>query len=202
MHEREAVRWLQLTYKVPSEPSQKRVWVWRRIQNLGAFALQNSVYLLPSSEEVEKHFRQLAHEIREMGGEASIFSVAALDVADELRIQQTLVEARSNEYNRVIKVCGRFLAKAAALVESQNWNDQVHAEFSEVLEKVHVLFRSAKRHDMLAVLTAAKRAAAAEALAICEQVFRLLLDHEYARVRRVLELHSDLLPAPDDGEGS
>ena len=75
MQQREAIRWLQLTYKVPSEPSQKRVWVWRRLQNLGAFALQNSVYLLPYSEEVEKHFRQLAHEIHEMGGEASIFSV-------------------------------------------------------------------------------------------------------------------------------
>src|SRR5438270_4582127 len=95
---REAVRRLQLTHKVPSEPSQQRVWVWRRLQNLGAFALQNSVYLLPFSEEVEKHFRQLAHEIHEMGGEASIFSVIALDVADERRIMQTLVEARANEY--------------------------------------------------------------------------------------------------------
>ena len=56
MAERDVVRWLQLTYKVPSEPSQKRVWVWRRLQNLGAYALQNSVYLLPFSEEVEKYF--------------------------------------------------------------------------------------------------------------------------------------------------
>src|SRR6266567_2273300 len=139
MPERDVVRWLQLTYKVPSEPSQKRVWVWRRLQNLGAFALQNSVYLLPFSEEVEKQFRQLAHEIHEMGGEASIFSVVALDSADERRILHTLVAA-------------------------QNWNDQVHAEFAEVLEKVHVLFRTAKRHDMLGALTAARRAAAAESL--------------------------------------
>ena len=202
MLEREPMCWLQLTYKVPSEPSQKRVWVWRHLQNLGAFALQNSVYLLPFSEEVEKHFRQLSHEIREMGGEASIFSVAALDVADELRIQQTLVEARSNEYTRVIKVCGCFLAKAAALVESQNWNDQVHAEFSEVLEKVHVLFRTAKRHDMLGSITASKRAAAAESLAVCEQVFRVLLDQEYARARRLLEMHSDLLSTAIDTEPS
>src|SRR5450432_2509391 len=120
MPESEAVRWLQLTYKVPSEPSQKRVWVWRRLQNLGAFALQNSVYLLPFSEEVEKHFRQLAHEIREMGGEASIFSVVALDAVDERRILQTLVEARANEYNTVARVCARFLEKAAVLVETQN----------------------------------------------------------------------------------
>ena len=192
MLERDALRWLQLTYKVPSEPSQKRVWVWRRLQNLGAYALQNSVYLLPFSEEVEKHFRQLAHEIHEMGGEASIFSVMALDAADERRILQTLIEARTNEYNTVVKVCSRFLAKAAQLVETQNWNDQVHAEFTEVLEKVHVLFRTAKRHDMLGALTASKRADAAEALNACEQLFRVLLDQEYTRARRLLELHSDL----------
>ncbi len=193
-HEREAMRWLQLTYKVPSEPSQKRVWVWRRLQNLGAYALQNSVYLLPFSEEVEKHFRQLAHEIHDMGGEASIFCVTALDSADEYRILQTLLEARNNEYDTVVKVCARFLAKAAQLIEIQNWNEQIHAEFAEVLEKVHVLFRTAKRHDMLGSYTATRRAAAAESLAICEQVFRVLLDKEYAKARRLLELHSDLLP--------
>src|ERR1700694_1510696 len=198
MLEREAMRWLQLTYKVPSEPSQKRVWVWRRLQNLGAFALQNSVYLLPYSEEVEKHFRQLTHDIREMGGEASIFSVTALDSTDERRILQTLVEARTNEYNTVVKVCSRFLGKAAAVVETQHWHEQVHAEFAEVLEKVHVLFRTAKRHDMLGSLTASRRAAAAESLAVCEQVFRVLLDQEYTRARRLLEMHSDLLPEPTD----
>ncbi|GAC1666551.1 MAG: hypothetical protein NVS9B9_27250 [Ktedonobacteraceae bacterium] len=130
-----------------------------------------------------------------MGGEASIFSVVALDVADERRILQTLVEARTDEYNRVVKVCARFLAKAVTLVDLQNWNDQVHAEFSEVLEKVHVLFRTAKRHDMLSSLTASKRASAAESLAVCEQVFRVLIDQEYTRARRLLDMHSDLLPA-------
>jgi CRISPR/Cas system-associated endoribonuclease Cas2 len=194
MHDREAMRWLQLTYKVPSEPSQKRVWVWRRLQNLGAFALQNSVYLLPFSEEVEKQFRQLVQEIREMGGEASIFSVEALDIADEKRILQIVTEARNNEYLTVVKVCKRFLAKALTVVESQGWNDQVHAEFAEVLEKVHVLFRTAKRHDMLGSLTASRRADAAESLTACEQIFRVLLDQEYLKARRILELQDDLLP--------
>ena len=200
MHEREAIRWLQLTYKVPSEPSQKRVWVWRRLQNLGAFALQNSVYLLPFSEEVEKQFRQLAHDIREMGGEASIFSVVALDAADERRILQVITEARNNEYITVIKVCMRFLSKAMSVVETQGWNEQVHAEFAEVLEKVHVLFRTAKRHDMLGVLTATKRADAAESLSACEQVFRVLLAQEYAKARRILDLHSNLLLVPAEGD--
>src|SRR5437588_1156137 len=131
-----------------------------------------------------------------MGVEARIFSVVALDVADERRIMQMLIEARDTEYNTVVKVCARFLAKAMALVEAQNWNDQVHAEFAEVLEKVHVLFRTAKRHDMLGTLTAARRAAAAESLIVCEQIYRMLLDQDYIRARRLLDMHSDLLPNP------
>ncbi len=193
MREHDGIHWLQLTYKVPSEPSQKRVWVWRHLQNIGAYALQNSVYLLPFSEEVEKQFHHLIHEIRGMGGEASIFSVVALDVADEQRILQALFASRNAEYNKVLKVCARFLEKAAQLVEEQHWDGQVHAEFSEVLEKVHVLFRSAKRHDMLGTFTATSRATAAEVLAICEQVFRLLLDKEFVKARCLLEMHRDLL---------
>jgi hypothetical protein len=193
MQEQEAVRWLQLTYKVPSEPSQKRVWVWRRLQNLGAYALQNSVYLLPSSEEVEKHFCQLAHDIREMGGEASIFAVVALDTQDEQRILQALLKARNDDYHKVSLVCGRFLLKATQLVETQIWDEQVHAEFAEVMEKVHVLFRTAKRHDMLGNRTATARAEAAEGIAVCEQMFRFLLDAEFGKARRLLEMHHDLL---------
>jgi CRISPR/Cas system-associated endoribonuclease Cas2 len=200
MPEREAMRWLQLTYKVPSEPSQKRVWVWRRLQNLGAYALQNSVYLLPYSDEVEKHFRQLAREIHEMGGEASIFLVTALDNTDEQRILKTILEARNNEYNTVVKVCGRFLAKAAVLVEAQSWHEQAHTEFAEVLEKVHILFRTARRHDLLGDLTAARRAAAAESLAVCEQIFRILLDKEYLKAHRLLEMHSDLVYKPAENK--
>lgn len=192
MPEHEAVRWLQLAYKVPSEPSQKRVWVWRRLQNLGAYALQNSVYLLPFSEEVEKQFSQLAHDVRGMGGDASLFSVTALDENDERRILQVLLDVRNNEYNNVASLCARFLARAAHLIEEQRWNEQVHSEFAEVLEKVHVLFRSAKRHDLLGTLTATSRAFAAEALAICEQVFRILVDKDYAKARRLLEMHNDL----------
>lgn len=196
----DAVRWLQLTYKVPSEPSQKRVWVWRRLQHLGAYALQNSVYLLPFSEEVERQFRSLAHEIHEMGGEASLFAVTALDIADEQRILQTLLEARNSEYNTIVRVCGHFLAKSLKVVNSQNWNEQIHAEFAEVLEKVHVLFRTAKRHDLLGTLTAARRATAAEALAVCEQVFRVLIDKDFAKAHRLLELHSDLLIERNDND--
>src|SRR6202011_2975568 len=118
------------------------------------------------------------------------------------RILQVITEARNNEYITVIKVCMRFLSKAMTVVETQGWNEQVHAEFAEVLEKVHVLFRTAKRHDMLGALTATKRADAAESLSACEQIFRVLLDQEYLKARRILEQHDDLLPDDRSSENT
>lgn len=200
MQEHGVMRWLQLTYKVPSEPSQKRVWVWRRLQNLGAYALQNSVYLLPYSEEVEKLFRQLAHDIHEMGGEASIFSVVALDVADEQRILHALLDCRNADYNKVVKVCARFLSRAVELVEKQQWNDQLQAEFSDILEKVHLSFRSARRHDVLGSYTAIARASAAEAIAVCEQVFRVLQVRDFSRALRLLEMNYEWRYHPSSSE--
>jgi hypothetical protein len=63
---------------------------------------------------------------------------------------------------------------------------------------MHVLFRTAKRHDMLGVLTATRRAEAAEALVACEQIFRIILDKEFTKARRLLELYSNLLQNMDE----
>jgi len=167
---------------------------------MGAYALQNSVYLLPFSEEVEKRFRQLAQQIHEMGGDASVFSVMPLDPNDEQRIQRALLEARNSEYNKVVYTCAQFLARAARLVEAQDWTERIHAELAEILEKVHTLFRTARRHDLLGALTAASRAVAAEALAACEQLFRVLLDKDYAKARRLLEQHRELYQDAGGGD--
>ncbi|WP_052888840.1 Chromate resistance protein ChrB [Thermogemmatispora carboxidivorans] len=191
MSERSGMRWLQLTYKVPSEPSQKRVWVWRRLQHLGAYPLQHSVYVLPFTEEVEKQFRQLASEIRELGGEACLFALVALDPADEERMLQTLLEARHREYDQAIQLGERFLAHAASLADIECHSEVVQAELGDCLEKLHGLFRSARRHDLLGPLTAAKRATAAELLASCEQLFRILAEGDYPRARRLLALYGE-----------
>jgi hypothetical protein len=189
MVERKPVRWLQLNYRVPSEPSQKRVRVWRKLQSLGAYALPQSTYILPATPEVEKQFRHLAREIEEMEGEASVFEVTALDDTTEQRLLAGLVQAREEEYRKVLRVCARFLEKAATVIASRSWNEQIHAEFVEVLDHVHVLYRAARRHDLLGIHTAALRAEAAEALATCEHTLRALVEGLYDEARRILDHH-------------
>ena len=120
----------------------------------------------------------ITDELLELGGSLGVLSCSQVSFRTVIKNLQ----------------CGLFVLR--------DWNEQIHAEFAEVLEKVHVLFRTAKRHDMLGSLTATRRAAAAESLAVCEQVFRVLLDKEYAKARRLLELHSDLLPSSSEVDPS
>lgn len=65
--------WLLLAYKVPREPTAKRVYVWRKLKKLGAVSLQDALWVLPMTPPTLEHFRWLAAEIVEMGGEASLW---------------------------------------------------------------------------------------------------------------------------------
>jgi hypothetical protein len=67
------LKWLLLHYKIPSEPSARRVYIWRKLKRSGAVFFQDAVWILPSNSRAEEQLRWLAAEILEMGGEASLW---------------------------------------------------------------------------------------------------------------------------------
>ena len=64
--------WLLLIYKVPREPTSSRVYVWRKLKQLGALLLHDSVWVLPASDRTQEQFQWLAAEIVELQGEATL----------------------------------------------------------------------------------------------------------------------------------
>ena len=60
--------WLLLIYKVPNEPSARRVYVWRKLKGMGAILLQDSAWVLPSTPKTREKVQWLATEIRDMEG--------------------------------------------------------------------------------------------------------------------------------------
>lgn len=63
------ITWLLLTYKLPSKPSARRVYVWRKLKKLGAITIFEAVWVLPDSPRSYEQFQWLVAEIQEMGGE-------------------------------------------------------------------------------------------------------------------------------------
>jgi hypothetical protein len=79
--------WLLLTYKLPSEPSARRVYLWRKLKRLGAITIFDAVWTLPDTPRTHEQFQWLAAEIQELGGEA-MFWKAQTELAGQ---EETLV---------------------------------------------------------------------------------------------------------------
>src|SRR5882672_2001552 len=95
---RGARRWLILVHQLPAHPSNLRVRVWRRLQQVGAVVLRNSLYVLPSSEESREDFNWVREEIIASGGEVSVFEASSVDGYTDNELVQQFRTARSADY--------------------------------------------------------------------------------------------------------
>src|SRR5512144_2196501 len=83
-----AGRWLLLVHQLPAGPSKVRVKTWRRLQQLGAVAIRNAVYVLPHTPQGREDFEWMKAEIVANGGEASIFAADTIDSLSDDEIVQ------------------------------------------------------------------------------------------------------------------
>ena len=77
------MNWLLLVYKIPREPTARRVYVWRKLKRLGALALQDAVWLLPATPWTREQLQWLAAEINELEGTATFWEAALLPPGQE-----------------------------------------------------------------------------------------------------------------------
>jgi hypothetical protein len=95
-------KWLLLIHQIPPKPDYFRVKVRRRLQRMGAVALKNSVYVLPSREDTIEDFRWLLREIVTDGGEASICEAELVEGVTPAELQALFVAERDAEYAAIV----------------------------------------------------------------------------------------------------
>jgi hypothetical protein len=87
--------WLLFLYKVPHEPSSRRVYVWRKLKRLGAVLLHDAVWVLPMTSCGLEQLQKLSAEIVQLGGDASVWEARlALSKQDEDQLQVLLAEVK------------------------------------------------------------------------------------------------------------
>jgi hypothetical protein len=91
-------RWLILVHQLPPRPSNLRVRVWRRLQQVGAVVLRNSLYVLPATDEAREDFNWVREEIRTAGGQVSVLEASAVDGYTDRELMQQFRELRTAEY--------------------------------------------------------------------------------------------------------
>lgn len=98
----ERMQWLILAYQVPVNPSKIRVYVWRKLKEIGATYLKPGVALLPKSPGNLVRFQILDKKIQEMNGDATIAEMTFIDKQDESKaIAEFRLQSRK-EYQKII----------------------------------------------------------------------------------------------------
>lgn len=67
-------------HQLPASPSNLRVRTWRRLQQLGALPVKQSVYLLPNTDTAREDFEWLKTQVTGAGGDAHVFAAGSVDV--------------------------------------------------------------------------------------------------------------------------
>ena len=133
-----AMRWLILVHQLPPRPASLRVRVWRRLQQIGAVVLRNSLYVLPTSPETREDFDWVRQEIMASGGQVSVLEAAAVDgiTDDELMLQfRKLRTAEYEDLAAEIKKTASGVAKSKRRTspkDRQRWLQTVRERFAAV----------------------------------------------------------------------
>lgn len=94
--------WVLLVYKVPPQPSARRVYVWRKLKRLGAVLLHDSVWVLPANDRTREHFQWLASEIVEMEGEAFVWETHLTLVGQDEILIKPFTDSVEVEYSEIL----------------------------------------------------------------------------------------------------
>ena len=68
-------KWLALGYSLPINPSRNRVYVWRKLKELGAEYFKQGVAILPGNKKNSARLARLAHSRWKAGQGRAVFFV-------------------------------------------------------------------------------------------------------------------------------
>ena len=141
------MEWLLFTYWLPTEPSRKRGFVWRRLKKAGALSIEGTGWLLPKTEPSSARIAEIARTVEEMGGTTNLF--VASDVTEE-QAQRTVArfrEEREREYGEVAKECQKALRHIERELEQQEFSFEEVEELEGDLEKIRRWLSEVKERD-------------------------------------------------------
>lgn len=110
----ETRRWLLFVHQLPSHPSNLRVRTWRRLQQLGAIPVKQAIYVLPDSPGAREDLEWLRAEIKDAGGDASVFAAGHVDSWSDDALVEEFRRARQEAYATMAGDVGRVLQRLTA----------------------------------------------------------------------------------------
>ena len=95
--------WLLLIHQIPPKPNYLRVKIWRRLQQVGAVTVKQSVYALPLFEHAREDLSWILKEILAGGGDGSISEARFTEGLTDEQVVAMFQAARQPDYEKFIE---------------------------------------------------------------------------------------------------
>ncbi len=128
-------KWIAINYTLPREPSRVRVALWRKLKKIGAVSVQQSMWILPSSDENSGLFNGVKDEVSRNGGEAFMLAFSA-DEDGERMIIDKFNAARNEEYGELFEQCEEYFKEIDKEIARRNFTFAEIEENEEELDKL------------------------------------------------------------------
>jgi len=106
----ESKKWLLLIHQIPPKPNALRVKIWRRLQQIGAVAIKQSVYAMPLEAQSREDFSWTLKEIIDGGGDGSIAEARFIEGLSDEQIIASFQNARKIDYEKIITEANNLLS--------------------------------------------------------------------------------------------
>lgn len=103
-------KWLLLIHQIPPKPNALRVKIWRRLQQIGAVAIKQSVYAMPLSNLSREDLSWTLQEIIAGGGEGSISEACFVEGLNDQQIIALFQNTRKTDYEKIIQEANHLMA--------------------------------------------------------------------------------------------
>ncbi|WP_332237148.1 Chromate resistance protein ChrB [Sporolactobacillus sp. KGMB 08714] len=127
--------WAVINYTLPREPSRARVSLWRKLKKIGAVNIQQSMWILPLTDENFSLLNEIKSEVLQNNGKAFVMK-SSVDEDGQKNIIERFNSARNEEYGELLEQCEDFFKEINKEIGRKNFTFAEIEENEEELNKL------------------------------------------------------------------
>ena len=142
-----AREWLILSFTLPKDPSRVRVSVWRKLKKAGSVNIDQSMWMLPFSQDHRDVFEDISEVVRGNKGKAHLMQGFFIDTDNRGDIQDAFDKERKEEYKDFSDTCEDYQDTVKKKIKKEKLKFSKLEEYERELKKLSEWFDAIKGRD-------------------------------------------------------